>query len=148
MLRPSYAELMDIMNKNSEKDVTSRYTVVIAAAKRARQIIDGDEPMISEGADENKPVSIAVEEIREGKISVVPEGQGTKLKPKKSDEEEEIRRELERKPVVISENDAEDTDEEDAEGEEFESDMDFGDAEDDSFDAEDYMPEDEGFDEE
>ena len=29
MLRPSYAELMDIMNENSKEAVTSRYTVVI-----------------------------------------------------------------------------------------------------------------------
>lgn len=83
MLKPSYAELMEIMNKETEGDVTSRYTVVIAAAKRARQLIDGDEPMI-ENPDDGKPVSIAVEEIREGKIKVVPEGQGTVIKPKKS----------------------------------------------------------------
>ncbi len=96
MLRPSYAELMDTMSEKSEKDVTSRYTVVIAAAKRARQLIDGDESMAEEKVASNKPVSIAVEEIREGKITVVPEGQGTKLKPKKADiDEAEIKRELE-----------------------------------------------------
>ncbi len=96
MLRPSYAELMDTMSENSEKSVTSRYTVVIAAAKRARQLIDGDESMADEKVDSNKPVSIAVEEMREGKITVVPEGEGTKLKPKKNEREEaEIRRELE-----------------------------------------------------
>lgn len=96
MLRPSYAELMDTMSENSEKNVTSRYTVVIAAAKRARQLIDGDESMADENVDSNKPVSIAVEEMREGKITVVPEGQGTKLKPKRSEREEaEMRRELE-----------------------------------------------------
>lgn len=98
MLRPSYAELMDTMSKNSEKDVTSRYTVVIAASKRARQLIDGDETMADIAVDSNKPVSIAVEEIREGKITVVPEGQGTKLKPKKEDSDEaEIKKELEQK---------------------------------------------------
>lgn len=97
MLRPSYAELMDIMSENSKEAVTSRYTVVIAAAKRARQIIDGDEPMNDVPVSSNKPVSIAVEEIREGKISVVPEGQGTKLKPKKKDDEYEIHKELEEK---------------------------------------------------
>lgn len=98
MLRPSYAELMDTMSKNSEKDVTSRYTVVIAASKRARQLIDGDETMADTVVDSNKPVSIAVEEIREGKITVVPEGQGTKLRPKKEDiDEAEIKKELEQK---------------------------------------------------
>ena len=94
MLKPSYAELMDIMNKDSEEHVTSRYTVVIAAAKRARQLIDGDDAMI-EKPMENKPVSTAVEEIREGKIKIVPEGEGTVLKPKNVDnDEEEIKKEL------------------------------------------------------
>ncbi len=115
MLRPSYAELMNTLNKNSDEDVTSRYTVVIAAAKRARQIIDGDEPMADEAVDSNKPVSIAVEEIKEGKIAVVPEGEGTKLKPRKTNDEAEIKKELEEKAVEnanINENidDAEDLD--------------------------------------
>ena len=95
MLRPSYAELMEIMSNNSKEAVTSRYTVVIAAAKRARQLIDGDESMADIKVNSNKPVSIAVEEIREGKITVVPEGQGTKLKPKKPIlDEAEIKKEL------------------------------------------------------
>lgn len=97
MLRPSYAELMDIMSENSSEAVTSRYTVVIAAAKRARQLIDGDESMADTDIDLNKPVSIAVEEMREGKISVVPEGQGTILKPKRRSDEAEIQKELEEK---------------------------------------------------
>lgn len=87
MLKPSYAELMEVMNKDKESDVTSRYTVVIAAAKRARQLIDGDEPMIDNDM-EGKPVSTAVEEIRQGKIHVVPEGQGTVIFPKTSIEDE------------------------------------------------------------
>lgn len=104
MLRPSYAELMDTMSKNSEKDVTSRYTVVIAASKRARQLIDGDEIMADIAVDSNKPVSIAVEEIREGKITVVPEGQGTKLRPKDEDSyEAEIKKELVQKAAVNEE---------------------------------------------
>lgn len=94
MLRPSYAELMDIMSENSKEAVTSRYTVVIAAAKRARQLIDGDESMAEEIVNSNKPVSIAVEEINEGKIIVVSEGQGTKVKPKESIDVD-IKKELE-----------------------------------------------------
>lgn len=92
MLKPSYAELMDILNKDSEENVTSRYTVVIAAAKRARQLIDGDESMVEEVID-GKPLSTAVEEIREGKIKVVPEGQGTVLENYK-DLGKEIKEEL------------------------------------------------------
>lgn len=89
MLKPSYAELMDVLNsKESESNnVKSRYTIVIAAAKRARQLIDGDEPMV-EGVKVDKPVTVAVEELRQGKIQVVPEGQGTVLNLKKSQEEE------------------------------------------------------------
>lgn len=79
MLKPSYAELMDVLNENSEgKDINSRYTIVIAAAKRARQLIDGDEPMV-DNYNDGKPVSTAVEELFENKIQVVGEGQGTVL---------------------------------------------------------------------
>ena len=94
MLKPSYAELMDVLNKNSEgKDINSRYTIVIAAAKRARQLIDGDEPMI-ENYNEGKPVSTAVEELYENKIQIVPEGQGTVLELYKKPEQE-VKEELE-----------------------------------------------------
>ena len=63
MLKPSYAQLMDVLNKGSKENVTSRYSVVIAAAKRARQLIDGDEPMVF-GYTEDKPLSTAVAEVR------------------------------------------------------------------------------------
>jgi len=59
MLYPSTNDLMD--------KVDSRYTLVLAAAKRARQIIDGDE--ITVRAKSKKPVSIATQEIHEGKIT-------------------------------------------------------------------------------
>lgn len=85
MLKPSYAELMDVLNQNSEQAVTSRYSVVIASAKRARQIIDGDEPMIDTPV-EGKPLSTAVEEIYEGKVKIVPEGEGTVLNLRKNSE--------------------------------------------------------------
>ena len=91
MLRPSYAELMDVLNKDTEgSNVKSRYTVVIAAAKRARQITEGHEPLIDESEIKvDKPMSIAVQEMYKGKIEVVPEGQGTVLKLKKPEVEEE-----------------------------------------------------------
>lgn len=114
MLKPSYAELMEILNKDSESDVTSRYTVVIAAAKRARQLIDGDEPMIG-NSDDDKPVSIAVEEIKQGKIKVVPEGQGTVIKPKKN-VEDEIKKELQTKSLDFN-NEEIDTDTDEVENE-------------------------------
>lgn len=112
MLKPSYAELMDVLNKNSEgKDINSRYTIVIAAAKRARQLIDGDEPMI-ENYNEGKPVSTAVEELYENKIQIVPEGQGTVLELYKKPEQE-VKEELEH--VKSEAESKEDTDDESSE---------------------------------
>lgn len=89
MLIPSYAELMDVLNKESEKsdEITSRYTIVIAAAKRARQIIQGDDPMVLER--KGKPLSTAVDEIFNNKIKVVPEGQGTILVFKKDKDDKD-----------------------------------------------------------
>ncbi|MBE6082429.1 DNA-directed RNA polymerase subunit omega [Sporanaerobacter sp. PP17-6a] len=49
------------------KKADSRYTLVILASKRARQIVDGSKPYIT--TDSTKPVSIAIEEIAEGKIT-------------------------------------------------------------------------------
>lgn len=70
MLRPSYTDLLEVISKDSE-DITieSRYTIVIAAAKRARQIVDHSDPMVS-NIKVDKPVSIAVNELYAGKIKV------------------------------------------------------------------------------
>uniref|UniRef100_UPI00402924F6 DNA-directed RNA polymerase subunit omega n=1 Tax=Megasphaera sp. TaxID=2023260 RepID=UPI00402924F6 len=50
--------------------VDSKYTLVTLAAKRARQLTDGDEPLVD--VDTTKVVSIAWEEIDQGKITYVP----------------------------------------------------------------------------
>ena len=47
--------------------VDSKYTLVTLAAKRARQLTDGDEPLVD--VDTTKVVSIAWEEIDQGKIT-------------------------------------------------------------------------------
>jgi DNA-directed RNA polymerase subunit omega len=49
--------------------VNSRYSIVMATAKRARQIISGEEPLVN-GAGK-KPLSIAVDELNEGKIKIL-----------------------------------------------------------------------------
>lgn len=76
MIHPSYVELMKVVNNDveigEEPVVNSRYSIVIATAKRARQIIDGDEPM-NDKATCPKPLSVAVEELYEGKVKIVPE---------------------------------------------------------------------------
>ena len=72
MLRPTYNDLIDSMNKNREEgelEVQSRYSVVIASAKRARQIIDGDAPLVK-AEEDRKPLSIAIEEISKNLVNV------------------------------------------------------------------------------
>ena len=76
MIHPSYVELMKVVNEGAEIGeepvVTSRYSIVLATAKRARQIIAGAEPMVSKPKC-NKPLSIAVEELYRGDVKIVPE---------------------------------------------------------------------------
>jgi len=70
MLRPSYSDLLEVITQDTD-DITiaSRYTIVIAAAKRARQLVDHQEPMIDD-VKVDKPVSIAVHELYEGKLKI------------------------------------------------------------------------------
>jgi len=49
--------------------VNSRYSIVMATAKRARQIIDGAEPLVS--IDCPKPLSKAIAELYQGKIHIL-----------------------------------------------------------------------------
>lgn len=73
MLHPSYTDLMKVVNSEVEPGeapvVNSRYSIVMATAKRARQIIAGDEPLVTAKVD--KPLSIAVEELNHGKIKIL-----------------------------------------------------------------------------
>ena len=76
MIHPSYTELMEKINKEGETGeepvINSRYSIVMATAKRAREIIAGDEPMAEKKVCP-KPLSIAVEELYEGKVKILPE---------------------------------------------------------------------------
>ena len=73
MLHPSYTDLMEVVNSDVEPGeqpvVQSRYSIVIATSKRARQIIAGERPLVK-GTDK-KPLSVAVEELYEGKVKIV-----------------------------------------------------------------------------
>ena len=73
MLHPSYSDLMKVVNKDVEQGeapvVNSRYSIVMATAKRARQIIAGEEPLVP-GKD-RKPLSIAIDELNQGKITIL-----------------------------------------------------------------------------
>lgn len=74
MLHPSYTDLMNAVNSGvvigEEPVVNSRYSIVIATSKRARQLIAGAEPTIPSMAGD-KPLSIAVEELYQGKVKIV-----------------------------------------------------------------------------
>lgn len=76
MLHPSYSDLMKVVNSEVEpgesRVVNSRYSIVMAISKRARQIIAGEEPLV-EGMDKEKPLSIAVEELNAGELKVIGE---------------------------------------------------------------------------
>ncbi len=73
MLHPSYSDLMKVVNSEVEPGeapvVNSRYSIVMATSKRARQIISGDEPLVE--GKERKALSVAVEELNQGKIKIL-----------------------------------------------------------------------------
>lgn len=72
MLHPSYSDLMNVVNNNVEEGeapvVSSRYSIVMATAKRARQIIAREE---ATGQLGEKPLSVAVDELYEGKVQIL-----------------------------------------------------------------------------
>ena len=76
MLHPSYTDLINAVNSEVEPGeqpvVQSRYSIVLATAKRARQIIAGAEPLI-DNPKCNKPLSIAVEELYRGEVKIQSE---------------------------------------------------------------------------
>ncbi len=78
MLHPSYSDLMKVVNSEVEEGetpvVNSRYSIVMATSKRARQIIARQT-----GAGEDmkefsvsKPLSKAVEELYSGQLKIKP----------------------------------------------------------------------------
>ncbi len=73
MLHPSYADLIKVVNSEVEEGedpvVTSRYSIVMATAKRARQIIAGDDELVD--GKGKKPLSVAVEELNQGMIKIL-----------------------------------------------------------------------------
>lgn len=76
MLHPSYTDLMKVVNQDVEegdtKIVNSRYSIVLATSKRARQLIDGEEALVPTKPGQ-KPLSVAIEELNQSKIKIVAE---------------------------------------------------------------------------
>lgn len=60
MVKPTVAELLE--------KVDNRYSLVMATSRRARQIAAGKEVLIK--TDDVAPVSIAADEIKDGKVKV------------------------------------------------------------------------------
>ena len=80
MLHPSYTDLINVVNSDIEPGeqpvVQSRYSIVIAASRRARQLIAGEDPMVA-GAAGKKPLSIAIDELYHQKVKILPEEETT-----------------------------------------------------------------------
>ena len=74
MLHPSYTDLMQVVNEQADEGehpvIQSRYSIVMASAKRARQIVAGDQPLA--GTPDEKPLSVAVDELYEGQVHILP----------------------------------------------------------------------------
>ena len=74
MIHPSYVDFMNVVNKGVEEGeepvISSRYSIVMATSKRARQIIAGDEPMVKV-KDKQKPLSVAVEEMNQDTLRIL-----------------------------------------------------------------------------
>ena len=65
IVKPTVVELLE--------KAENRYSLVIATAKRARQIASGSKPMTS--SDDVSPVTLAADEIEEDKVKIYNESQ-------------------------------------------------------------------------
>ena len=74
MIHPSYKELIEVINNGQDMDeaplVTSRYSIVLATSKRARQLIAGAEPLVKTRG--KTALSVAVDELYKGKVNILP----------------------------------------------------------------------------
>ena len=94
MIHPSYVELMKVVNEGTdvgeEPVVNSRYSIVCATAKRARQIIDGKEPLI-DYHEKDEPLSIAVKELYEGELRILNDDEAAEMAEQEKKVKEIIR---------------------------------------------------------
>ena len=90
MIHPSYVEMIEKINAdNVDREeaplITSRYSIVLATAKRARQLVSGVEAFVDPNdryGNPRKPLSVAVDEFYEDKVHIV-----THQKDKENEEE-------------------------------------------------------------
>lgn len=68
MINPSVVDL--------KKKTGDRYSLVVITSKRARQLIDGDEAKVKAGIQ--KPLTVAINELNQGKVLFEPVAEGIK----------------------------------------------------------------------
>lgn len=68
MINPSVVDLL--------QKVEDRYSLVIVTSRRARQIIDGSEPLTTNPS--KKPLTMAVNEVNEGLVTYEKSDEGIK----------------------------------------------------------------------
>ncbi|MBC3887638.1 DNA-directed RNA polymerase subunit omega [Acetobacterium paludosum] len=78
-----YPALNDLINKAGNK-----YSLVNATAKRAREIVEGDEPLVKIKID--NPVTIATNEIAEDMIRLAPKKESESEEDNNKDESDMI----------------------------------------------------------
>ena len=102
MLHPSYSDLMKLVNSEVESGeapvVNSRYSIVLATSKRARQLIDGVDPLVT--PDCPKPLSVAIDELKESKIRILSEEEAAAMENKKTEEVIVVEKEEEAEEVI------------------------------------------------
>lgn len=73
MFEPSGQELIDIANEsilNENEKIKSKYSVIIAAAKRARQLVDEKDERVENGVN---ALTVAIDEIKDGIVKIEPD---------------------------------------------------------------------------
>ena len=73
MFEPSAQRLIDVANEsilNENEKIKSKYTIIIAAAKRARQLVDDKDERVENGKN---ALTIAVDEIENKMVKVIPD---------------------------------------------------------------------------
>ncbi len=87
IVKPTVTELL--------KKSKNRYELVIATSKRARQIAMGDEPLTK--VKEESPVTLAANEIAEGKVTIIRDEDNEEENKEENKEENEVKNEKENK---------------------------------------------------
>ncbi len=83
IVKPTVTELL--------KKAKNRYELVIATSRRARQIAMGDEPLTK--VKEESPVTLAANEIAEGKVTIIRDEENEDKEENEKNEENKVEKE-------------------------------------------------------